>query len=65
MPMLLGALGYWGFGFGGGWLLAFPLGYGVRGLWWGLALGLAAVAVLLALRLRRLAGRCPAPSIPS
>ncbi|HUA57066.1 MAG TPA: MATE family efflux transporter [Candidatus Sulfotelmatobacter sp.] len=55
VPMLLGALGYWGFGFGGGWLLAFPLGYGVRGLWWGLALGLAAVAVLLALRLRRLA----------
>jgi MATE family multidrug resistance protein len=57
VPMLLGALGYWGFGFCGGWLLAFPLGYGVRGLWWGLALGLAAVAVLLAVRLHRLGAR--------
>ena len=57
VPMLLGALGYWGFGFCGGWLLAFPIGYGVRGLWWGLALGLAAVAVLLTLRLHRLGAR--------
>jgi MATE family multidrug resistance protein len=32
-------------------MLAFPLGYGAVGLWCGLALGLAAVAVLLTLRL--------------
>ena len=57
VPMLLAALGYWGFGFGGGWLLAFPLGLGVTGLWWGLALGLAVVAVLLGLRLHWRAGR--------
>ena len=55
VPMLLAAFGYWGVGFAGGWLLAFPLGYGAVGLWWGLALGLAAVAVLLTLRFRRLA----------
>ncbi len=51
VPMLLAGFGYWGAGFGGGWLLAFPLGYGAVGLWWGLALGLAVVAILLTLRL--------------
>jgi MATE family multidrug resistance protein len=51
VPMLLASGGYWGAGFAGGWVLAFPLGYGVVGLWWGLALGLAVVAVLLTLRL--------------
>ncbi len=54
-PMLLAAFGYWGAGFAGGWLLAFPLGYGPVGLWCGLALGLAVVAILLTLRLHRLA----------
>jgi multidrug resistance protein, MATE family len=51
VPMLLATFGYWGAGFVGGWLLAFPLGYGAVGLWWGLALGLAVVAVLLTARL--------------
>jgi MATE family multidrug resistance protein len=55
VPMLLAICGYWGAGFIGGWLLAFPLGYGAVGLWWGLALGLAVVAVLLTLRLHLLA----------
>jgi MATE family multidrug resistance protein len=55
VPMLLAGFGYWGAGFGGGWLLAFPLGYGAVGLWWGLALGLAVVAILLTLRLHLLA----------
>jgi MATE family multidrug resistance protein len=54
IPMLLATLGYWGIGFIGGWLLAFPLGYGAVGLWWGLALGLAVVAVLLTARLHLL-----------
>jgi MATE family multidrug resistance protein len=58
IPMLLATGGYWGVGFAGGWLFAFRLGYGPAGLWWGLALGLAAVALLLTLRLRLLA---PAP----
>ncbi|HJU15747.1 MAG TPA: MATE family efflux transporter [Stellaceae bacterium] len=55
VPMVLATFGYWGAGFAGGWLLAFPLGYGAAGLWWGLALGLAVVAALLTLRLYRLA----------
>jgi MATE family multidrug resistance protein len=55
VPMLLAGFGYWGIGFAGAWLLAFPLGYGPVGLWWGLALGLAAVAFLLTRRLHRLA----------
>jgi multidrug resistance protein, MATE family len=55
LPMLLAAAGYWGAGFLGGWLFAFPLALGPVGLWWGLALGLAVVAILLTLRLRLLA----------
>jgi multidrug resistance protein, MATE family len=55
VPMLLATIGYWGAGFAGGWLLAFPFGFGPVGLWWGLALGLAVVAVLLTLRLHLLA----------
>jgi MATE family multidrug resistance protein len=55
VPMLLATFGYWGVGFGGCWLFAFPLGYGPVGLWWGLALGLAAAALLLTLRLHMLA----------
>jgi MATE family multidrug resistance protein len=51
VPMLIGAFGYWGAGFAMSWALAFPLGYGATGLWWGLALGLAIVALLLSLRL--------------
>jgi len=51
VPMLMAAFGYWGAGFAGGWVLAFPLRYGAVGLWYGLALGLAVVAVLLTLRL--------------
>jgi MATE family multidrug resistance protein len=52
VPMLFAAIGYWGIGFTGGWALAFPLGLGPVGLWWGLALGLAVVTVLLMLRLQ-------------
>ena len=55
VPMVLAGFGYWGAGFVGGWLLAFPLGFGAVGLWWGLALGLAVVALLLTLRLYLLA----------
>ena len=41
VPMLIAALGYWGIGFAGGWALAFPLGIGPAGLWWGFVIGLA------------------------
>jgi multidrug resistance protein, MATE family len=52
VPMAIAAIGYWAIGFAGGWLLAFPLGFGAVGLWSGLALGLAVVAVSLTLRLQ-------------
>jgi len=52
VPMLIAAIGYWAIGFAGGCLLAFPLGYGALGLWSGLAVGLAVVAVSLTLRLQ-------------
>ncbi|MBV8089587.1 MAG: hypothetical protein JO139_08415 [Alphaproteobacteria bacterium] len=51
IPLLLAVIGYWGIGFAGGWLLAFPAGYGPIGLWSGLAVGLTAVALMLTLRL--------------
>jgi MATE family multidrug resistance protein len=51
VPMLIAAAGYWGVGFVGGWALAFPLGIGPAGLWWGFVIGLATVAMLLLLRL--------------
>ena len=55
VPMLLAGFGYWGAGFAAAGCSPFPLGYGAVGLWWGLALGLAVVAVLLTLRLHLLA----------
>ena len=53
VPMLYAAIGYWAIGFVGGWVLAFPLGAGPIGLWWGFVAGLTAVAALLSLRLYR------------
>lgn len=38
-------------------LLAYPLGLGVVGLWWGLVIGLATVAVILVIRVRRVLRR--------
>ena len=57
VPMLIAAVGYWGIGFAGGWTLAFPLGIGPAGLWWGFVIGLATVATLLLLRLIERAAR--------
>ena len=57
MPMLVNVLGFWVLGCPLSLLLAFRLGWGPRGLWWGLATGIAVVAILLSLRVRtRLAG---------
>jgi multidrug resistance protein, MATE family len=62
VPLLLATFGYWGVGFLGGYVLAFPLGYGAVGLWWGLALGLAAVAVMLTMRLHQLSAPRTGPA---
>ncbi|HMB75120.1 MAG TPA: MATE family efflux transporter [Kiloniellaceae bacterium] len=50
VPLWLAAVGYWVLGIGGGCLLAFALGLGADGLWWGLALGLFVTGTLLAWR---------------
>jgi MATE family multidrug resistance protein len=52
-PMLLAVVSYWVIGMPVAWLLAFPLGWGGIGIWWGLAFGLAAAAILLNLRFAR------------
>lgn len=51
-PMIINLVGFWGVGIPAGLLLGFTAGMGAQGLWWGLVLGLAAVAVILLGRLR-------------
>jgi MATE family multidrug resistance protein len=51
VAMIINAVGYWVLGLPIGWILAFRLGMGPRGLWWGLTLGLAVVAVLVVARI--------------
>lgn len=50
IPAAINLLGFWGLGIPSGYLLAFELGQGAQGLWWGLTVGLTAVAILLTLR---------------
>ena len=50
VPMLFALLGYWGIGIGVGAWLAFRRGWAGQGIWAGLALGLAVVAVLMIMR---------------
>jgi len=50
-PAASALFGYWALGLPVGWFLAFRRGLGARGLWWGFVVGLAAVAVLLLLRI--------------
>ena len=52
-PALVALVGYWVLGLPLGALLAFRLGLGPRGLWWGLTLGIVIVAVLLLARIAR------------
>jgi len=54
-PLWIAAFGYWVMGIAGGCTLAFPLGLGAAGLWWGLAAGLIVTGSLLARRFVKLA----------
>jgi MATE family multidrug resistance protein len=49
-PFVANVMAHWGLGLPLGLLFAFPLGFGVRGMWWGLTTGLVAVAIALAWR---------------
>jgi multidrug resistance protein, MATE family len=46
-PMLMNVVGHWVLGLPVGWLLCFPYGWGVSGLWIGLSIGLIFVAIVL------------------
>jgi len=63
VPMFYAAIGYWGIGMPSGILLAFWFGLGGAGIWLGLCIGLAVVALMLVVRwLRRdrlMKGRMP------
>jgi MATE family multidrug resistance protein len=52
IPAMLGLFGYWGIGLPLGWYFAFGQGRGPQGLWWGLTIGLATVAIFLLARIR-------------
>lgn len=52
-PFIINVIGFWCLGVPVGMWLAFSLDQGPTGLWWGLVLGLAAVAGLLLTRARR------------
>jgi MATE family multidrug resistance protein len=50
VPLVIALVGYWVVGFPTAWLLSMPLGLKGMGVWWGLAAGLAATALILTLR---------------
>ena len=57
VPMVLAIASYWGIGFTSAYALAFPLGFGGIGIWYGFMLGLAAASVALNGRFYFLASR--------
>ncbi len=52
IPMLVGLVTYWGIGMTSGYFLGFHWGWGGKGLWWGLVLGLASAGLLLLWRFK-------------
>lgn len=50
LPTLITFFSYWVLGLPAGYILAFHLGYGVRGVWFGFIVGLTASAILLTSR---------------
>jgi MATE family multidrug resistance protein len=50
-PAGIALVGFWLLGLPAGWALAFRAGLGARGLWWGMTIGLAAVATLFVARI--------------
>ena len=51
-PFFINIIGFWCIGLPASWWLAFRAGGGAIGLWWGIVLGLAVVALLLLARVR-------------
>ncbi len=57
VPFAVCLIGYWLVGMGGGYVMAVEFAMGAEGVWWGLASGLAATALLLTWRFKVLAAR--------
>lgn len=57
VPMLLILVGFWGVGLPTSVVLGYTLDRGPTGIWWGLAVGIGVVAVMLLGRVRRRFGR--------
>jgi MATE family multidrug resistance protein len=57
VPMLINLLGFWVVGLPVSAVLGFGLDVGPQGVWWGLAIGIGVVAVLLLARVRARFGR--------
>jgi MATE family multidrug resistance protein len=57
VPMLLNLFGFWIVGLPTCAVLGFGVGLGPAGVWWGLALGIGVVGILLVFRIRRRFGR--------
>ena len=51
-PAIINVVGFWLIGLPVSWALAFRMGGGAVGLWWGIVVGLAAVATILLARVR-------------
>ncbi|MFI5371149.1 MAG: MATE family efflux transporter [Candidatus Eisenbacteria bacterium] len=56
-PLVVNLIGYWAFALPLSLFLAFRLGLGPRGLWWGFVGGLGVVAIILLTRVRARMGR--------
>ena len=63
VPMLFAAISFWLVGFTAAYLLAFPFGLGVVGVWIGFSLGVATFAVLLIWRFQQLTSRRYLPAL--
>ncbi len=64
IPMVFAAVSFWVIGFGALYLLAFPLGFGVTGVWIGFTIGLIAYCILLVTRFHLLTSRGYLPEAP-
>jgi MATE family, multidrug efflux pump len=51
-PAIINVVGFWLIGLPVSWVLAFRMGGGAVGLWWGIVVGLGAVATILLARVR-------------
>ena len=54
LPTLLVTIAYWGIGIPVGYVLAFPMGWGASGIWWGFVAGLSMAALFLNRRFLKL-----------